>query len=108
MNQLTMPTEPGFFAARLKELRSNSKMSQAELAKQSGIGLSTICQFEYGMREPTFETLVKLAEGLGVALSDFDPRKHKMPAPDADAPQRSPRKPTAPKPAKPQPKKPKK
>jgi transcriptional regulator with XRE-family HTH domain len=45
------------------------------LANKSGVPVGTIRYFEYGRREPTYETLVKLAEGLGVSLSAFDPPK---------------------------------
>lgn len=57
---------------RLKSLRESAGVSQAALAEQAGIGVSTLRQFEYGRREPTFGTLVKLAEGLGVSLAEFD------------------------------------
>lgn len=62
----------GFFAKRLKVLREQSGLSQAGLAKEADLGLSTVCQIEQGLREPTFETLVKLAKGLRVSLMDFD------------------------------------
>lgn len=62
-----------FFAGRLRELRGRAGLSQAALAGKAGIGPSTIRQFEYGMREPTYGTLVKLADGLGVSLAMFHP-----------------------------------
>lgn len=77
MKTLIMPTEKGFFALRLKELRQQAELSQADLAERCGVGVSTIRQFEYGMREPTFETLVKLADGLDVPLAAFDPKAEK-------------------------------
>lgn len=68
----TMPTEKGFFATRLKELRTQAGLSQNGLADKSGVPVGTIRYFEYGLREPTFDTLTKLAAGLGVSLSAFD------------------------------------
>jgi transcriptional regulator with XRE-family HTH domain len=65
-------SERGFFADRLKALRDQAGLSQAGLAERSGVGVSTIRQFEYGWREPTYGTLVKLAQGLGVSLGAFD------------------------------------
>jgi transcriptional regulator with XRE-family HTH domain len=66
--------EKGFFAERLKALREENGLSQPALAERAGIGVSTLRQFEYGRREPTYGTLVKLASGLGVSLSAFDVR----------------------------------
>ncbi len=60
------------FAERMKNLREAAGLTQAALAERSGIGVSTLRQFEYGRREPTYGTLVKLAAGLGVSLSAFD------------------------------------
>ncbi|MBL8798004.1 MAG: helix-turn-helix transcriptional regulator [Planctomycetia bacterium] len=73
MQTPTMPREKGFFAARLKALRLEAQLSQQKLADESGLAVNTIRQFEYGRREPGFETLCKLAAGLGVSLSAFDP-----------------------------------
>lgn len=81
----TMSVEPGFFAGRLKVLREQSGLSQAALAERCGIGVSTLRQFEYGRREPTYETLVKLAAGLGLSLAAFD-------QPPAAKPAKKPRK----------------
>jgi transcriptional regulator with XRE-family HTH domain len=70
-----MARKKTFFARRLKELRQEAGLSQAELAKECGLGLSTIRQFEQGWREPTFGTLVKLVQGLGVTLAAFEEGK---------------------------------
>jgi transcriptional regulator with XRE-family HTH domain len=61
------------FAERLRALRREAGLSQPALAARSGVGLSTLRQYEYGLREPTYGTLVKLAGGLGVSLAAFDP-----------------------------------
>jgi transcriptional regulator with XRE-family HTH domain len=71
-----MPAERGFFAERLKALRDHAALSQSVLAERSGVAISTIRQFEYGRREPTYGTLVKLAKGLGVSLSAFEQEEH--------------------------------
>jgi transcriptional regulator with XRE-family HTH domain len=68
-----MPRERGFFAERLKQLRAEAGLSQPALAERAEIPVSTIRQFEQGRREPTFATLLKLAAGLDVSLSAFDP-----------------------------------
>jgi len=75
----------GFFASRCKALRNEAGLSQADLSDRSGVAISTVRQFEYGRREPTYETLVKLARGLGVSLAAFDqdqpapPKKRRKP-----------------------------
>ena len=58
------------------------------MAERSGLAVNTIRQFEYGRREPTYETLVKLAAGLGVSLSAFDPPAEPKPAAGAGKPKR--------------------
>lgn len=67
-----MAAGKGFFAIRFKALRNKANFSQSELADASGVSVASIRHFEYGLREPTFDTLVKLARGLGVGLSAFD------------------------------------
>src|SRR5437016_856180 len=67
-----MADKAGFFAEWLRSLRELSGLSQPGLSANSGVPVSTIRQFEYGRREPTYGTLVKLAQGLGVSLSAFD------------------------------------
>jgi len=65
-----MPERHGF-AGRLKALRVGAGMTQPGLADRAGVSVSAIRQFEYGLREPAFGTLVKLAEALGVSLDAF-------------------------------------
>ena len=67
-----MARKKSFFAKRLRELRRQTGLSQAGLAEACDLGASTIRQFEQGWREPTYGTLVKLAQGLGVSLAAFE------------------------------------
>lgn len=69
---MLMPTEKGFFAIRLCQLRHSAGLTQSALATKAGLSIDAVRQFEYGRREPAFATLVKLAAGLGVSLSAFD------------------------------------
>jgi transcriptional regulator with XRE-family HTH domain len=64
-----------FFAERLRALRRQAELSQPALATRAGLAVSTIRQFEYGLREPAFDTLLKLAKGLGVSLAAFEPER---------------------------------
>ena len=66
-----MPTK-GFFAIRLRELRDAGSLTQAALAERAALSEAAIKQFESGRREPTYETLTKLARALGVSLLAFD------------------------------------
>jgi transcriptional regulator with XRE-family HTH domain len=76
-----MAAEKRFFAERLRELRHERGLSQPDLSERSGVAVSTIRQFEYGRREPTYGTLVKLAAGLGVSLAAFDQAEPAAPKP---------------------------
>lgn len=47
---------------RLKELRLNKNLTQSELSSRLNISQITYSQYERGKREPSIETLIKLAE----------------------------------------------
>ncbi len=74
------------FAEILKALRAAADLSQPQLAERASVPVSTIRQFEQGRREPTYATLVKLAQGLGVSLAAFD--RVEEPAPEPPAPKK--------------------
>jgi transcriptional regulator with XRE-family HTH domain len=67
----TVAGRSGRFAARLKELRAAAGLSQAALARASGVPLASIRSFEISPRLPGFGNLLKLAAGLGVGLDAF-------------------------------------
>jgi len=50
------------FAKRLVELRTQSGLSQLGLSREISIAQPTIANWERGFREPSFDTLIKLAE----------------------------------------------
>ena len=52
----------------LKERREALKVTQEHLAELSGVGLRTLKAIESGKGNPTYETLNKLAEVLGLEL----------------------------------------
>ena len=54
------------FGARLRELRQNKGMTQAELAKALALGESTISFYEADKREPDYQTLKAVADFFGV------------------------------------------
>lgn len=53
------------FAARLKKLRDQAKLTQEQLAEKSGLDVGTIRQLEQGTRtNPQWQTVCSLARGL--------------------------------------------
>lgn len=53
---------------KLKKRREVLSVTQEHLAELSGVGLRTLKALESGKSNPTFETLSKLAEVLGMEL----------------------------------------
>lgn len=50
------------FGERLSKLRTEKKMSQAELSARLNIAKSTLAMYETDKREPSFETLERIAD----------------------------------------------
>lgn len=50
------------FAARLKELRNERSLNQAELAAILNVDQRTISNWEKAVREPNFDMLIKIAK----------------------------------------------
>jgi transcriptional regulator with XRE-family HTH domain len=56
----------------LKRLREDRNMSQAALAKKSGVAQGYISQMEAGEKKnPGIETLKKIAKALGVPVTEL-------------------------------------
>lgn len=59
----------------IKHFRIARKMTQEQLAQESGINLSTLRKYEIGERKPKSDQLMKLSHALGVSIyvfMDFD------------------------------------
>lgn len=56
------------FIKRLKELRTNRRLTQKELADKIGMTNKNISAYESGYRQPEYETLVKLARALDCSI----------------------------------------
>jgi transcriptional regulator with XRE-family HTH domain len=65
------PTSDYELAARVKYLRDLRQLSQAELAKLSGVSQATVAQIESGRKDPSVTTLRKLAKALDVTIGVF-------------------------------------
>jgi len=55
-------------ALNLRNLRELRKLTQAELGSRAGMGAASISHFETGQRTPSLDSLVKLADALGVSV----------------------------------------
>ena len=54
----------------LREERERRGLSKYALAAQCGIAQQTISYMERGLRHPSFETILRIADGMGVNLED--------------------------------------
>jgi transcriptional regulator with XRE-family HTH domain len=61
-----MLTEVLYIGEKLRRLRKRALMSQRELARRSGVGVTTIVRIERNQVEPHGRTIRKLAEALNV------------------------------------------
>ena len=59
------------FAGRLKELRVAAGLTQEGLAERAKMSKAGIADLEQGRREPTWATVIALAEALGVTCQAF-------------------------------------
>lgn len=59
------------FAQKLRELREAADMSEAKLAKASGVAFGTLHTYALGLRKPSFAAVVKIAGSLGVTCQAF-------------------------------------
>ena len=56
---------------RIKELRKEKGLTQAELGEKLGVSASMVGQYENGFRKPKKDTLCRIMEALGVSYRDF-------------------------------------
>jgi transcriptional regulator with XRE-family HTH domain len=59
------------FGKRLRKIRRNQDLTQAQLAELVGVSVDFISLIERGMSSPSFETIQKFGEILGVDFSEF-------------------------------------
>jgi len=56
---------------KLKKIRTEKAMSQGDIAKKLGVHRSYISGIERGIRNPTVKNVEKLADALGVDVSEL-------------------------------------
>ena len=54
-------------AQRLLFLRKEHGKKQTEMAQALGLSISAYCRYEYGEREPTASTIIRMAQCFGVS-----------------------------------------
>ena len=54
-------------AQRLLFLRKEHGKKQTEMAQALGLSISAYCRYEYGAREPTASTIIRMAQYFGVS-----------------------------------------
>ena len=59
------------FANKLRELQTESGLTQDALARAAGLSLGVIRDYEQGNREPLLRSAFKLAAALGVVVDVF-------------------------------------
>jgi transcriptional regulator with XRE-family HTH domain len=59
------------FCAGARTLRRRAGLTLQELAERSGLAASTLSKIENGQLSPTFETLLRLADGLGIDVAEL-------------------------------------
>lgn len=59
------------FGKRLRKFREERKLSLQELADLCKVAKIQIARFEWGMRTPNLESLVKLAKSLKLSLDEL-------------------------------------
>lgn len=68
--KLNKPKYPEYsLAARLKFIRESRSLTQAQLAATTGLTQSTIANLETGKKDPSIQTLLKIADGLDIHIA---------------------------------------
>ena len=61
----------GTFGKRLEQIRFDRKLSQLKMANLCGLAVSHYSMIEAGSRNPNFDTLLRIADGLRIPLADL-------------------------------------
>jgi transcriptional regulator with XRE-family HTH domain len=80
---------PERFAGRLRELRVAKGWTQGELAERAGLTKAGVANLEQGRREPSWSTVLALAEALVVSCDDFHKPGAGVKAPGRGRPKKS-------------------
>ncbi len=64
---------------RIRVLRAERSLSQAELARKTGVSRQTISSIEAGRSEPSLSVAFEISEALGVSIEDIFSRTSTKP-----------------------------
>lgn len=59
------------FGKRLEQIRLDKKLSQLKMANLCGLSSSHYSMIEAGTRNPNFDTMLRIAEGFRIPLSEL-------------------------------------
>lgn len=69
----------GAFGLRVRRLRQELTLTLQQLGERSGLATSTLSKIENGQISPTYENLLRLADGLNVDVAElFNRQSHAM------------------------------
>lgn len=63
-----------FFGEKVKALRKEKGLSQRQLGEKMGVKQQTVAQYEKAIEQPKLSTVRKIAEALGIPLSELTER----------------------------------
>lgn len=64
-------TTKNFQVKKIKQLRINAKLSQAELSEKIGMTEKNLSNIERGLQIPALNSFLKMLDALNVSLSEF-------------------------------------
>lgn len=67
-------------ASRLRQMRRETGLSQAAVAKSAGVARMTVARLESGQVQPTYQTLVRVLAGMGRSVGDLAGDQEAVPA----------------------------
>lgn len=59
------------FAGVVRQLRQRKGLTLQQLSSRSGLAVSTLSKIENSQLSPTYETLLRLADGVGVGVAEL-------------------------------------
>jgi transcriptional regulator with XRE-family HTH domain len=65
------PVKAEWFAGRLKEVRKAAGLTQQQLADKAALAVGVVRKLEQGDNGPTWDTVLKLSQALGVDCTAF-------------------------------------
>jgi transcriptional regulator with XRE-family HTH domain len=77
-----------WFGGRLRELREQAGLTQSGLGERAGLSGNALARLERGERQPLWETVLALAEALGVGVEAFTTPPAQMPKPKRGRPRK--------------------